>query len=405
MEKITDKLYSWASLLEPDTRDQAEALSRLPIIAGHVALMPDAHLGKGSTVGSVIPTDGAVIPAAIGVDIGCGMGAALTNMTSKDLPDSLDSLVDGFDKVVPAGLGHWHREPLPQAYTWWEAHRGEVATELSDKQIKTLLVQLGTLGSGNHFLEIVLDEQDRVWVFLHSGSRGIGNQLASIHIKIARKVCDYELKALRGHRDDEDLAWLTEGTPEFDRYIADMRFAQAYALENRSIMMDSALAYLFKWLTGRRHRPSKNPTELDRINTHHNFTELQQWPPGGEAVRPVWITRKGAIKAGPGDLGLIPGSMGQRSYVVEGLGSLDSYHSCSHGAGRMMSRTRARKELDVASLEKKMSGLAWQRGNARDLLDEHPGAYKNIDQVMADQTDLVKVVHTFRAIGNYKGVS
>ena len=405
MEKITDKLYSWASVLEPDTRDQAEALSRLPIIAGHVALMPDAHLGKGSTVGSVIPTDGAVIPAAIGVDIGCGMGAALTNMTSKDLPDSLDSLVDGFDKVVPAGLGHWHREPLPQAYTWWEAHRGEVATELSDKQIKTLLVQLGTLGSGNHFLEIVLDELDRVWVFLHSGSRGIGNQLASIHIKIARKVCDYELKALRGHRDDEDLAWLTEGTPEFDTYIADMRFAQAYALENRSIMMDSALAYLFRWLTGPRHRPSKNPTELDRINTHHNFTELQQWPPGGEVARPVWITRKGAIKAGPGDLGLIPGSMGQRSYVVEGLGSLDSYHSCSHGAGRTMSRTRARKELDVASLEKKMSGLAWQRGNARDLLDEHPSAYKNIDQVMADQTDLVKVVHTFRAIGNYKGVS
>lgn len=405
MEKITDKLYSWASVLEPETRDQAEALSRLPIIAGHVALMPDAHLGKGSTVGSVIPTAGAVIPAAIGVDIGCGMGAAQTNMTSKDLPDTLDSLIEGFDKVVPAGLGHWHREPLAQAYTWWEKHKGEVATELTGQQIKTLLVQLGTLGSGNHFLEIVLDEQDRVWVFLHSGSRGIGNQLATLHMKIARKVCDYELKALRGHRDDEDLAWLTEGTPEFDSYIADMRFAQAYALENRSIMMDSTLAYLFKWLTGRRHRPSKNPTELDRINTHHNFTELQQWPPGDEAARPVWITRKGAIKAGPGDLGLIPGSMGQRSYVVEGLGSLDSYHSCSHGAGRIMSRTRARKELDVASFEKKMRGLAWQRRNAVGLLDEHPSAYKNIDQVMADQTDLVKVIHVFKAIGNYKGVS
>lgn len=401
--RISDRLLSWASLLDEATREQAEALSRLPIIHGHVALMPDAHLGKGSTVGSVIPTHRAVIPAAIGVDIGCGMGAVKTNLTSHDLPDDLNGFVESLRKVVPAGLGKWHAKPGAQARRWWERY-GPDAPELAHKERDRVLNQLGTLGSGNHFLEIVLDETDAVWVFLHSGSRGIGNLLAQQHMKVARRCCDYDLMALRGSKQDLDLAWLTEGTEEFAEYIHAMQWAQAYALENRSIMMTNSLEHLFRWVSRGRRRPDEAPVEVERINCHHNFTQPERWPDQQETKK-VWVTRKGAIEATKGKLGLIPGSMGARSYVVRGLGNPASFNSCAHGAGRLMSRTRARRELSTADFAEKMGNRAWLRSSAAKLLDEHPDSYKPIDRIMADQTDLVEIVHTFESVVNYKGVS
>jgi len=392
MNRVSDRLYSWASHIEENTLAQAEALSRLPIIAGHVALMPDAHLGIGSTVGSVIPTRGAIIPAAIGVDIGCGMIAVKTSLNSGFLPDSLHAFVEAMETVVPAGLGKWHQEPSKPAQDWYSKHKAEPSTEFTDKQINTVLVQLGTLGSGNHFLEVATDEDETVWLLIHSGSRGIGNQLANVHMKIAKTLCDYDFVSLRGLGEDKALAWLEEGTVVFDAYIADMLFSQAYALENRSIMMDNALKWFFNWLGAGR--------ETERINCHHNFTQLETHD--GEKV---WLTRKGAIRAGKDDRGLIPGSMGQSSYVIQGKGNPDSYESCAHGAGRRLSRTAARKELSLDSFAEKMKGASWQSNQADKLLDEHPDAYKSIDIVMEDQKDLVEIEYRLKAIANYKGTS
>jgi RNA-splicing ligase RtcB len=387
MRKLNERLYSWASVLEEATRQQSEMLSRLPILAGHVALMPDAHLGIGSTVGSVIPTEGAIIPAAIGVDIGCGMIASRTSLNASDLPDTLDPFVAALHAVVPAGLGKWHAEPSDEALAWY-ARIPKPATELTSQQERKLLAQLGTLGSGNHFFEVCLDQHAAVWIIMHSGSRGIGNQLANLHMKVAERLCAEAGTELE-HRD---LSYLQEKTPEFDRYIADMRWAQAYARENRRQMVDAALGAFFGHVgTGE---------EQERINCHHNFTEREV-----HQGREVWITRKGAIRAGPGDLGLIPGAMGGRSYVVRGRGNPISYQSCAHGAGRRMSRGQARKTLSVESLAKLMEGSSWQPEFAERLLDEHPESYKDIDQVMSDQADLVEVLYELRAIANYKGTN
>jgi len=392
MRKLTPTLYSWASELEEVTLAQAEALSRLPVLAGHVALMPDAHLGKGSTVGSVIPTAGAVIPSAIGVDIGCGMVASRTDRTAGTLPDDLQPFIERLEKVVPAGLGRWHSNPKPEAIAWWAEHRHDPGSDLSSKQVDRLLAQLGTMGGGNHFFEIALDQEDRAWIILHSGSRGIGNQLAQRHMERAKQVCDFDFLSLRGNREDADLAWLEEGTAEFDRYIRDMRFAQAYAFKNRQMMVDAAVDAFDAYAGGTR-------VELT-VNCHHNFTQLEE-----HEGRKVWLTRKGAIRAGAGELGLIPGAMGGRSFVVRGLGNPESYLSCAHGAGRRMSRSRARKTLTIESLQAKMEGRAWQQRHAAALLDEHPDAYKDIDRVMSDQADLVEPLHELRSIANYKGTS
>lgn len=393
MRQITPKLWSWGSNVEQNTLDQAEALSRLPIIDGHVALMPDAHLGIGSTVGSVIPTRNAVIPAAVGVDIGCGMIAAETNLGVGALPDDLYEFVRAMHVVVPAGMGKRFQEPSHEAVGWWSdatEDRG-AGIELTAHQNETAEAQLGTLGGGNHFLEIALDEQDWVWVLIHSGSRGIGNQIAKHHMKVAREVCDYDFLQLRGQAEDKALAWLEVGTPEFDAYISDLRLAQDYALQNRKLMIDAAIGWLFDWV---------GQGEVVRsINCHHNFTELD------DHRGDVWITRKGAVKATVDDWGLIPGSMGQRSYIVRGKGNRDSYYSCAHGAGRRLSRTAARKQLTIETFSEKMAGSAWQSRLAAELLDEHPDAYKDIDQVMKDQEDLVHVEHRLRAIANYKGTS
>ena len=384
--KLSDTLYSWASDIDEVTIHQARKASRLPIVAGHVALMPDAHLGIGATVGSVIPTNGAVIPAAVGVDIGCGMIAVETDLVAGDLPDTLRPLLTDLERAVPAGMGKHgeHAQPSEAAYRFVKARRPR--TELSDEQTRKVVKQFGTLGSGNHFVEVCLDERDVVWTVLHSGSRGIGNQLATGHIKLARRLAH----TLSYKLEDADLAWLSEGTDEFDHYIADMLWAQDYAAANRDQMMDAALRVLFARVGRGRER--------HRVNCHHNFTQREVH--GG---MPVWLTRKGAIKAGVGDLGVIPGSMGAATYVVEGLGNPLSFDSCSHGAGRRLSRTAARKQFSGADLRERMGDRTWQSGDADALVDEIPDAYKDIDQVMADQADLVTVLHTLRQVLNLKG--
>ncbi len=402
--RVTDKLLNWASDIENDTLLQAAKTSRLPIVEGHVALMPDAHVGMGSTVGSVVPTRGAVIPSCVGVDIGCGMIASETNLSAVDLPN-LDPFLSTVERVVPAGVGQGHQYASNRASTWLRDHKP--ASELDSKQAKTAAVQFGTLGSGNHFAEVCLDERDNVWLVLHSGSRGIGNQLAMGHIKRAKGLA----KELHLRLEDPDLAYFLEGTPAFQHYIADMLWAQDYALQNREAMM-AAFSQAFFDFVGR-------GKELKRINCHHNFTQREKHPvlrhgdmgsgyqtdlmSGDPVLEDLWITRKGAIKADIDDWGVIPGSMGTRSYIIQGKGNPLSWNSCSHGAGRRMSRSAAKKQFTEADLAKLMEGKVWLKDKAHSLVDEIPSSYKDVEQVMADQKDLVEVKHTLRQILNYKG--
>ena len=382
--RVNDKLISWASDIEAETIAQAEKTARLPIVEGHVALMPDAHVGIGATVGSVIPTANAVIPSAVGVDIGCGMIAAELDVEEHQLPDTLEPLLTRIERAIPAGVGKGHDEVAEHAGRWLAAHAP--ATELSAARADKAAKQFGTLGSGNHFFELCVDERARVWVVLHSGSRGIGNQLATMHIGNARRLArDLELQL-----EDRDLAYFVAGTPEFDAYIRDMLWAQDYARANRDQMMDNAMREIFEFLGF--------GSETSRINCHHNFTEREVH--GG---RELWITRKGAIKADVDDLGVIPGSMGTRSYIVRGKGNAASWTSCSHGAGRRLSRTQAKKLFTPADLVEQMQGKVWLASRAAALVDEIPAAYKDIDQVMADQADLVEVLHTLHQVLNYKG--
>jgi tRNA-splicing ligase RtcB len=398
MEKISDRLWSWASLLEDKAREQAERTSRLcdsegkALIAGHVALMPDAHWGLGSTVGSVIPTDGVIIPSAVGVDIGCGMIAAKTALDASNLPDSLDGYLHQAERDIPAGVGHGHRSVTDGASTWLKQH--PPPTELSEMQIYRAATQFGSLGSGNHFYEVCLDELDHVWLVLHSGSRGIGNQLAQMHIEAARSLMESAGVAL----EDPDLAYLAQGQLEFDSYVKDMLWAQDYASANRDAMMNAALRGFADWI-GRSELWEACEFEVDRVNCHHNYTSREV-----HDGRALWITRKGAIRAGKGERGVIPGSMGDASYIVEGLGSAESYESCSHGAGRKMSRGDAVRTVSLSSFRDAMTGRTWQSEDAEYLVDESPMAYKPLAQVMQDQQDLVRPLHSLRQVFNYKGI-
>ncbi len=385
---ITDTLISWASDLDENAREQALRTSRLPILAGPVALMPDAHWGIGATVGSVIATESAILPSAVGVDIGCGMIAAETSLTASDLPDDLNRLHAMLRERIPAGMGKGHErgegtEPEPLLAIGLPPGS---ESELSSRQRAKIVSQFGSLGSGNHFCEVCLDERDRVWVVLHSGSRGIGKELAERHIKAAKLVAEEEHQRL----EDKNLAWLTEGRPEFDAYIADMVWAQSYAWENRNQMMDAALVAL--------RRVVHTSMDVTRVNCHHNYATKES-----HAGREVWITRKGAIRAGQGDLGVIPGSMAASSFIVRGAGNPLSYESCSHGAGRRLGRKQAKNQLTGASLRTAMAGKAWDEAMAAELVDEHPEAYKDIHQVMVDQADLVEVVHELHQVLNLKG--
>ncbi|MGM9473720.1 RtcB family protein [Pseudarthrobacter sp. YS3] len=387
METINSKLINWASILDDKTREQALATATLPIIYPHLALMPDAHLGKGATVGSVIPTLHAIIPAAVGVDIGCGMIAVRTQFLVKDLPRNRKPLREAIERAIPLSAGHNNRTVQATAVPRIAELR-KLAAEAGfnpAQYVEKWDLQLGSLGSGNHFIEVSADENDAVWLFLHSGSRGVGNKIAQHHIGVARQVTDK-----RGTRvPDPDLAYLEEGTPEFRRYIEELRWAQHFALLNREEMMDRVVTQFRNWVGA----PVK---ERERINCHHNFTQLET-----HYGKSVWVSRKGAIKAERGDPGLIPGSMGTASYVVEGLGNPVSLNSSPHGAGREYSRNAARKAFSLAELKQAMHGIEFRASEA--FIDEIPAAYKPIDVVMRDAADLVKVRHKLRQLVNVKG--
>jgi tRNA-splicing ligase RtcB (3'-phosphate/5'-hydroxy nucleic acid ligase) len=391
MEKINDRLLNWASILEDSTREQALRTASMPFIHPHVALMPDAHLGKGATVGSVIPTDGAIIPAAVGVDIGCGMMAVRTQFNAADLAGrNLDILHEQISRAVPLSAGRYNKKLRETAASRVSELRDLPGAGQADAVVAQWPLQLGSLGSGNHFIEVSLDEADRVWLFLHSGSRGVGNKLAAKHIRVAQEQCARRNVAL----PDRDLAYLVEGEPEFDRYIEALRWAQRFAYLNREEMMDRVVDQVGQFLNG--HGLGSPVERAEVVNCHHNYTERET-----HFGREVWLSRKGAISAREGQLGLIPGSMGTASYVVAGRGNVPSMMSSPHGAGRNHSRTAARKLFSRADLDKRMAGIAWGRSDA--FLDEHPDAYKDVDVVMADAADLVEVRHTLHQVVNVKG--
>lgn len=384
MKQINKKLFSWASIIEDNTLDQAKTTSTMPFIYPHLALMPDAHLGKGATVGSVIPTKGAIIPAAVGVDIGCGMIAVKTQWSKSNITGDLSKLRHSIERSIPLSAGNYNRELTETA-----KKRIEILEAANDIDYgfyaSNWKLQLGTLGSGNHFIEISLDEDDTVWIFLHSGSRGIGNKIAQRHIKIAQELCERWYIEL----PDPDLAYLVEGTTEFNAYIKDLYWAQKFALLNREEMMDRVVKDMS-------HFMGEDVQRLEEVNCHHNFTVREKI-----FGKDVWLSRKGAIEATKGKLGLIPGSMGTASYVVEGKGNYLSFSSSPHGAGRVYSRSAARKTFTVEQLEKAMEGIEYRKTDA--FIDEIPSAYKDIDVVMKDAEDLVEIKHTLRQIVNIKG--
>ena len=386
MNRITDRLYSWIepTAIEPQAMEQAERLSRMPFIHRHVALMPDCHLGKGATVGSVIATDGAIIPAAVGVDIGCGMIAVETNLGAAELPDSLEALRADVESRIPTGIGERGRNSRlsPGVRSRLEAWAKDRAS--ADRTDASWPQQMGTLGGGNHFIEVCLDERDRVWLVLHSGSRGVGNKMAERHMKVAASL----MRALSIKLEDPDLSYLPETLPEFADYIRDLHWAQDFARLNRDEMMDRLTAAL------RAEIP--HAAEVDRINCHHNFTQQET-----HFGREVWVTRKGAIQMKSGQRGVIPGSMGTRSYIVSGLGNPEAFESAPHGAGRRMSRTQARKQFTLDDLAARMTGIACRVRPS--LLDEHPDSYKDVDMVIDRSRDLVRVEHTLRQVLNIKG--
>jgi tRNA-splicing ligase RtcB len=389
MQKLSQRLFSWASILDDQARDQALQASTMPFVYPHLALMPDAHLGKGATVGSVIPTLGAIIPAAVGVDIGCGMIAVRTPFALSDLPDDRRALRTAIEHAVPLSAGVANRA-ITRRHTQvrvdeLRADAEQAGFDPSDRAARWEL-QLGTLGSGNHFIEVSLDEDDQVWLFLHSGSRGVGNKIAQRHIAVAQRLCAQWWIEL----PDRDLAYLVEGTPEFDAYVRELRWAQKYALLNRAEMMDRVVACLAGWMG------VDDVERLAEINCHHNYTTKER-----HFGKDVWLSRKGAIDASRGTMGLIPGSMGTRSYVVEGKGNAVALNSSPHGAGREYSRAKARKAFTQDDLRAAMGDIEYRDTAA--FVDEIPAAYKDIDVIMQDAADLVEVRHTLRQIVNVKG--
>ena len=386
--RVPVKVYTGE--IEPPARQQLVNISRLPIVHHHVAAMPDVHLGIGATVGSVIPTLRAIIPAAVGVDIGCGMMAARLSLGANDIDEaSLKKVFNQISRDVPVGFGQ-HDERGARAHAAkrfskplrkiLERHPG-IGKRIGKNSHWAL--QLGTLGGGNHFIEVCLDEAGRVWVMLHSGSRGIGNAIGSYFIELAKR------DSQQINLPDRDLAYFPEGAAHFDDYVEAVGWAQDYARANREEMMDLVLDALH------RHLPAFDVTGA-AVNCHHNYVQREQHY--GENV---WLTRKGAIRARAGELGIIPGSMGARSYIVRGRGAAESFQSCAHGAGRRMSRNAAQKAFSVEDLVKQTEGVVCRKDKG--VIDETPGAYKDIDEVMANQSDLVEVVHTLKQVLCVKG--
>ena len=381
----------WTHDIEDEALTQLKNLARLPFIAANgVACMPDVHAGIGSTVGTVIATDRAVIPAAVGVDIGCGMNAVRLSLKASDLPESLKAIRNQIERDIPVGTGGSHKEPIEFDASFDPRLNRIIVDPLYDgnwhKFYQKVATQIGTLGSGNHFIELCIDENQDVWVMLHSGSRGIGNMIGKHYIEKAKLHMERYYISL----PDKDLAYLPEDTDDFNDYMEAVQWAQDYAMENRRHMMTAVLTAL------KRHIPVEFSITQEAINCHHNYVEKEH-----HFGRNLWVTRKGAIRAREGDLGIIPGSMGQRSYIVRGKGNAESYCSCSHGAGRTMSRARARAMFTVDDLIKQTEGVECRKDDA--VLDEIPSSYKDIDVVMSNQTDLVEVLHTLKQVLCVKG--
>ncbi|MFD6860649.1 RtcB family protein [Rhodococcus sp. NPDC060090] len=397
--RIERRIANFASILDETTRGQAEALTKLPFVRPHIALMPDAHAGKGSSVGTVIPTIGAVIPAAVGVDIGCGMIAVRTCYTRTDLTHAfsegleagpLTRLREAIEEAIPLSPGNYNKRRDRFAFTREKIDELEqlaAEREVDLSHSPKWREQLGSLGGGNHFIELCLDDTERVWLFLHSGSRGVGNKIAQKHIAIAQRLCAQWFVPLA----DKDHAYLPEGTPEFDRYLDELHWAQRFAYLNRAEMMDRYLTVFADWLG-----VDAAVVEVERVNTHHNYTQREQ-----HLGQSVWLTRKGAIDAHDGVIGIIPGSMGTRSYIVRGKGNRPGLQSAPHGAGRRFSRAEAKRRFTEADLATRMAGIEYRHG--AEWIDEIPDAYKDIDVVMEDARDLVEVVHELRQILNVKG--
>lgn len=374
--------------IEASALKQAKNLSRLPFIAPNgIALMPDVHMGVGASVGTVIATDKAIIPSAVGVDIGCGMNAVRLSLKASDLPESLLAIRHQIERDVPTGRGqHKDVQTCPADSMILHPVVARTIGDGTGKVVEKALLQLGTLGSGNHFIELCIDENDDVWIMLHSGSRGVGNMIGSYFIDRAKELAAKWFLPL----DDNNLAYLPEDTDDFDDYVNAVGWAQNYAFENRRVMMELVVKSL------RRHIPIDFTITQEAINCHHNYVEKEN-----HFGRNLWVTRKGAIRAREGDLGIIPGSMGQKSYIVRGKGNRESYCSCSHGAGRAMSRTEAKRRFSLADLVEQTSGVECRKDV--DVIDEIPSSYKRLDVVMENQKDLVEVVHTLRAVLCVKG--
>lgn len=399
--KVPIKSWTKGVSFEVEAQNQLRNVANLPIVHHSVAVMPDVHYGMGATIGSVIPTVGAIIPAAVGVDIGCGMVALRTSLTADQLPADLKSIRTLIERTVPHGRttgrgrskqrdrGAWGETPA-MVKTVWEKCLKKEFDYLSGKypRLKKTnnLNHLGTLGTGNHFIELCLDQEERVWLMLHSGSRGVGNAIGRMFIDIAKKEMRQEGIGLV----DEDLAYLREETESFNDYVRAVTWAQEFARLNRQIMMDRILKAL------RTELDVSFQTDREVINCHHNYVQAET-----HFDKNVWLTRKGAISAQEGEMGIIPGSMGAKSYIVRGKGNPESFNSASHGAGRVLSRTQAKKNFTIEDHEKATEGVECRKDS--NVLDETPAAYKSIDAVIEAQKDLVEIVHTLKQIICVKG--
>lgn len=389
------KAWTKGVAFDDHSKRQLLNMAQMPFIHQWIAVMPDVHLGKGATIGSVIPTIGAVIPAAVGVDLGCGMMAAKTTLKASDLPDSLALMRAAIEKAVPHGLtwgnrdkGSWTNVPAEALARWLQLSEG--FKRLCEKhpwlEKSNHLNHLGTLGSGNHFIEICIDEADSVWVMLHSGSRGVGNKIGSHFIAAAKK----DMERWFIHLPDKDLAYIPEGSEQFQDYVEAVAWAQDFAQANREVMMARSLQAMREVL------PLAFSADVEAVNCHHNYIRKEH-----HYGKDVWVTRKGAVSARQGELGIIPGSMGARSYIVRGLGNAESFCSCSHGAGRVMSRTEAKKRVSMEEHVKAVAGVECRKD--ADVLDETPSAYKPIEAVMKAQEDLVEIMHTLKQVLCVKG--
>lgn len=386
MQQINDRLLSWASTVDPHVVEQTALLADMPFVHPWVALMPDVHGGQGPAVGSVIPTLKALIPGAVGTDIGCGMIAVRTQFHSAELPADRRALREAIERAVPLSKGRYNTKLTATASNRIDQllTKAEQASFVPEWYSPNWELQLGTLGGGNHFIEVSADETDQVWLFLHSGSRGIGHKIATHHMRVARELCERWWIPLPA----KELAYLPEGAGEFWHYVRELLWAQHFALLNREEMMDRVIACVSEW-----HEPVK---ETDRIACHHNYAAEER-----HFGRKLWVTRRGAINAEAGRRGLIPGSMGTASYVVVGKGERLALNSAPHGAGRLHSRRKAREVFSSCDLRAAMDGIEW--AGRDEFLDEIPGAYRDVDVVMADAKDLVEPVHRLRQLVNVKG--